>query len=257
MLAMAIMTVHELAHAVAASRLGYKISSVKVMPYGLSLVGAFESASCRDECIIAAAGPLVNLICAASFGLSALAFPATRAFFSPIISSSLAMLFVNLLPVYPLDGGRVALALLARKRGRAAAYRILRPVGIVLGTVFTLLFISSCFFVTNISYAAMGGFMLLSASVPDDSCAYETLYVLGSRRRRLKKGLCVRRIMINKNSPVSALMRWLNHGYVTEFMIVDDSEKQLFTLTESELEHISGEQMYDSVEKLRKNGKNV
>ena len=254
---MSVMFIHEGAHAIVSRRLGYKIGSIKIMPYGLMLCGFFESAPCRDECLIAIAGPLANLLTATVITALWWIAPVLYQFTYPIVSSSLALCLVNLLPVYPLDGGRIALALLSKKLGRARARRRLRPIGITLGVLLTALFIASCFFGMNVSYATMGGFMLLSTLLPDDTCAYERAYALISRRRKLKKGLPVRQVIISANAKVSALLGWINHSYWTEFTVVNEREEPLFSFSERELERISGEQLHEKVQILFKNGKNV
>ena len=249
---LAVMLVHEYAHAVVAKRLGYKIGSIKIMPYGLVLSGFFESAPQKDECLIAVAGPLANLLTATALTALWWIFPSLYECSVTLVKASLSIFLVNLLPVYPLDGGRILLSLLAKKRGRALAHKRMKVVGVVFGVAFTLLFIVSCFYGLNISYATMGGFMLLSTLFPDESCVYEQALALSSRRRKLKKGLPHRKIMISGDAPITSLFKWLNQGYWTEFVILGEREQELMRFTEKELENISGGQMNEKVKILCK-----
>ena len=115
------------------------------MPYGAALIGEFEDADWRDECLIAAAGPLLNVIllifCIALWWIE----PKTYFFTENFAYACLSIAAVNLLPVYPLDGGRIVLALLSRKHNRVAAYKKLRICGYAAGVLFAALFTASCF----------------------------------------------------------------------------------------------------------------
>ena len=136
---------HEIAHASVAKRLGYVLNEFRLMPYGCALYGEFEWAKPSDEIRIAIAGPLCNLVlavlCTAIWWLIPQSYPYTATF----VTANVSLLFVNLLPVYPLDGGRIALGLLSKKLTRAKAYSSLRVVGYIVGISFALLFVSSCF----------------------------------------------------------------------------------------------------------------
>ena len=53
---------HELGHAFISKKLGYKISQIKLMPYGAELNGEFDEFVDNDEIKIAIAGPMTNFI---------------------------------------------------------------------------------------------------------------------------------------------------------------------------------------------------
>lgn len=93
------------------------------MPYGAALIGEYESASARDEIAIAAIGPACNffllLITVATWWLC----PAFYDFTACFAAANLCLVVVNLLPVFPLDGGRILLAALSRYRSRSVALK--------------------------------------------------------------------------------------------------------------------------------------
>jgi Zn-dependent protease len=111
---------HELGHAVVARRHGVEIEEIDLWLLGGVARMASYSKTADDELRFALAGPGVTLAIVAVFGLIALALPSsTPEAVSAVISYQLfinaTILAFNLLPAFPLDGGRVARALIWRR----------------------------------------------------------------------------------------------------------------------------------------------
>ncbi len=108
---------HELGHAVVARRHGVEIEEIDLwLLGGVARMKGYPKAA-GDELRFALAGPAVTLVIAAAFGLVALALPASApaaltAVVSYLLFVNAAILVFNLLPAFPLDGGRVARALI-------------------------------------------------------------------------------------------------------------------------------------------------
>lgn len=127
-LAMGLLLVHELAHAIVARRMGLHVTDVVLGPIGMARISDMPE-SPRIEAWVAAAGPLSNLVLAAISAPLLLAFPASPGprmellglgFEAPntplelFVVLNLAYGLVNLIPAFPLDGGRLLRAFLAR-----------------------------------------------------------------------------------------------------------------------------------------------
>ena len=97
------MALHELAHAAAMLACGGRIRRLTLRFADLYLEAA--GLGYRQEFFAALAGPLANLACGAAFRVR---WPAFAAY-------SLILGLYNLLPVWPLDGGRMLAALLPRQ----------------------------------------------------------------------------------------------------------------------------------------------
>lgn len=110
---------HEAGHIIAARMLGKRIMEVHLMPVGFS-VGLSAASSYSEEFLIAAAGPVMNLLYLAAARIWMPSEVAASVFAA---SSSLAVL--NLLPVKTLDGGRMIGAVLSRFFGEGTADRVL------------------------------------------------------------------------------------------------------------------------------------
>src|SRR5262249_29082496 len=119
---------HELGHALMARQFGIATRDITLYPMGG--VARLERMSERpwEEFCIAVAGPLVNVVIAASLALVflLLGLPLAglgltqRAWVSPEVSLlrdlfavNVGLVLFNLLPAFPMDGGRVLRALLA------------------------------------------------------------------------------------------------------------------------------------------------
>jgi len=141
------LVLHELGHALVARREGIEISGIDLWLFGGVAKMARDTTSPGAEFKIAAAGPLVTLVVVAvCVGLSLLvqsgsAFDVARlagdAEASPtlallgMLASINAMLLVfNLIPAFPLDGGRIARAIVWRVTGdRNRATRVAGRIG--------------------------------------------------------------------------------------------------------------------------------
>lgn len=113
---------HELGHAVVARRHGVEIEEIDLwLLGGVARMSGYPDRA-TDELRFALAGPAVTLLIALAFGAILLALPAgTPDWLEALVAYQAVVnaliLFFNLLPAFPLDGGRVARALLWWRRG--------------------------------------------------------------------------------------------------------------------------------------------
>lgn len=117
---------HELSHAWVANRLGEKVSRITLFIFGGMAHLAGEPETPAVELKVAGIGPLTSLILAALFwGVYAtipVAAPASlwRAVFRYLAFINVALALFNLLPGFPLDGGRLLRALIWWRTGDLA-----------------------------------------------------------------------------------------------------------------------------------------
>lgn len=118
---------HELGHSVVALHHGVPVHKITLYPLGGIASLARMPKEPRKEFEITLAGPLVNFLLAALFGLGQLVWP--NPFLGALIQINLGLGLFNLLPGFPMDGGRLLRAFLARKRPYLDATRIAVEVG--------------------------------------------------------------------------------------------------------------------------------
>lgn len=105
--------VHESAHAVAANNLGCSVTRVTVWPFG-AVMRLDRLFLCeRTERIVSIAGPLGSLAAAGALRLFQPLLPEGE-WTGALVRSNLLIAGINLLPAFPLDGGRVFRSLLLR-----------------------------------------------------------------------------------------------------------------------------------------------
>lgn len=105
---------HELSHIIAAKNLGFAIRRVSIYPFGAVLhMDALRTAP-QGDAVAALAGPVGSLVIASALRLVAHLMPHHAAALDPFVHTNAALALLNLLPAYPLDGGRAAKSLLLR-----------------------------------------------------------------------------------------------------------------------------------------------
>jgi Zn-dependent protease/predicted transcriptional regulator len=123
---------HELGHAVVSARKGFPIKALVLLPIGgLAVIDpAVQGESARNlrrETLIALSGPLVSAVLAGGTALAFLAMghPLNYLWLPPLVTVvhlgisffwiNLSLCVFNLLPAFPLDGGRILRAWLAQR----------------------------------------------------------------------------------------------------------------------------------------------
>ena len=128
---------HELGHSLVAMRYGYPISSITLWIFGGIAQLDEMPEDWRHEFVIAIAGPVVSVaLGVVSYG-AFLAVPsvgsdgvaAVKFLLGYLALMNVALAAFNMLPGFPMDGGRVLRALLARNRPYARATEIAAEVG--------------------------------------------------------------------------------------------------------------------------------
>jgi Zn-dependent protease len=135
----ACVVLHEFGHATAARRYGIKTPKITLLPIGgvAELERLPEKPS--EEIVVAVAGPLVNVVIAAFLILGLGATVGTEAltamedpkveFVARLAAVNIWLVLFNLIPAFPMDGGRVLRALLATRYSRVRATQIAGTIG--------------------------------------------------------------------------------------------------------------------------------
>jgi len=134
--------VHELGHAFVARRHGIDVERVIVFILGGYSEMNLDTARPEQEWMVAVAGPVSSGLLGAALAAGAIVAPATGGLDSTLVLLAVAnggVAAFNLLPAFPLDGGRMLRSALVR-RGRSPllAERTATMTGIILGGAIAL-----------------------------------------------------------------------------------------------------------------------
>ncbi|MBP3941464.1 MAG: M50 family metallopeptidase [Christensenellaceae bacterium] len=133
---------HESGHMIAARLMDIRILSFELLPFGCAAhMESFAVVKGSKEILIAAAGPLMSLLFAAFPNL----LIKESIFLNAAAAYSLSLAALNLLPVLPLDGGRILSCVLSQAMQPLRAAKICSVCGLVLSMSLFLFGIVSLF----------------------------------------------------------------------------------------------------------------
>lgn len=140
--------IHELGHMFSGILLGLKIEKMELMPYGVSVSFRLTTKDYNNKIkngnllelkkiIVAIAGPLTNLLIA----IITYYLDIGEELKALVVYSNILLLLFNLIPVYPLDGGRILKSILHILFGKKTAEKYINNISFVL--LLFLTFVSS------------------------------------------------------------------------------------------------------------------
>ena len=234
---------HEFGHSLVAQRMGLQVPDITLLPIGgLARLKSMPERPI-DEVKIAVAGPLVNVVLAPLFFAAAFLLGADLLRPANILEGAgslgeilvylgfinVALVVFNMLPAFPMDGGRVLRGLLATRLGPVRATDIASTVGQVFAVGFFFLGLTTGQYLL----ALIAVFIFFGASG-------EAQMV---RQRETMRGLSVSDVMGTKRltetiTPYHNFGQVFDavlHGYQEDFPVVDDEGGLVGILTRKEI----------------------
>ena len=215
------LSLHEAAHAIMAKSLGRRVERVELQPFGF--VARMERAAGWDGLAIAAAGPLMSLLLAMGCAAAHAAKPLP--FVEEFGRVNLSIALVNLLPVLPLDGGRMLRALLSRFLPAEAGLRLGAALGALAGALLTGLGALLLYQGERNATPAIFGLFLLLAALKEYRCGNAPrVDAMLRRHKTLRRGGSVRvvHVGVHRSMPVSAALKRMQEGAYTVIDVLDD-----------------------------------
>ncbi len=234
------LVLHELAHVFAAKSFHLPVPEVEFTPFGgVARMEDICEATPVQQFVVAAAGPAMSwLCCLVCAGLMQLGW-VSLAQIEGFLRWNLLLLCFNLIPVLPLDGGRMLQALLTPWLGWQKAMRILSTLGICVGLLMNGLAIwGAVHGVANLSLVIAGCYLMYAAHLSKTMAAVQCIHSVISKKMKLEreKTLQVEWLGASGATSVRELFRRMSPGkYHRVIVLDDDGLKSMGELDDSRL----------------------
>ena len=217
--------VHELGHYLVAKKKGYKLDNLFIAAYGICLNYKDSVFDGDDEFCIALAGPLASLVLGVILSSAWWIFPGVYNYTSEIAFQSISLGLFNLLPCYPLDGGRILCSILSQNMNRERAVRIVVRLNYTFSIILFAMFLISCFTSFNPTFF-LASLFLVTGNIDFKSEAKYNPIVLSSRR--IKNFSKPRVFYADGNLCLSEFIRRIEINKFTIFIVNLDGHKVKF-----------------------------
>lgn len=233
---------HEYGHSLVAQRMGIEVQDITLLPIGgLARMKSMPERPI-DEVKVAVAGPLVNVVLAPVFIALAFLFGFNLSTLSNVLEAqdsvgnvllylgaiNIFLVVFNMIPAFPMDGGRVLRGLLATRFGPIRATSIASRTGQFFALGF---FVLGLFF--NPILALIAVFIFFGASGENQMV----------RQRETMRGLTVSDVMGTKRRTETVtpyhnfgqVFDAVIHGYQEDFPVVDEEGNLVGMITRNEI----------------------
>ena len=186
------LVVHEAGHVMVSSWFGMRIKRIEFTPFG----GVIEYGMGRGPdkglsgALTAMAGPLCNYLTLLLLGCVGTLFP-DSAVLRAAAKSSLMMMCMNLLPVLPLDGGRLVFSIGYYLWPVLPLIRLLTGLGTVLGgfCIAAAVYGAWRYVNLNLSLLVVGGYVIYCAGQCRQTMMAENIYAIVQEQKENAKGI--------------------------------------------------------------------
>jgi stage IV sporulation protein FB len=208
-----IVFLHEMGHMVAAKSFGWRVKEVQLLPFGgVVVVEELGAVPAYEDLIVALSGPLQHVWMIGFACIMKLVNPASAEWWNYFIEANLMIGLFNLIPVLPLDGGRVLQSLF----GYMMPYHRSLLYTTILSLVLSMLVIVMCVFqfitgLLPLNLLIMGIFLLVSNWFAYKQLPFHFLRFLISRSERvsrlLMRGTLAQPIVVTGQRSISDILR--------------------------------------------------
>lgn len=229
--------IHELFHSFTAKKLGFKVDEVEIFPFGgIAKFQSLNSASPKEEIFICMMGPLSNF-------LIMIIFMGIKSIYSDfhlidyIIKINKLMLLINILPVFPLDGGKIIRAVLSLFIGYKSSTVKLTYITYILCTIIIVCDILYGLTYNIIYTSLIVVFILTAAKKEREMAAFVFISSITGKANDInkKKKMKVHLLVCLRNIKTKEVLECFLPNRYHIFIIINTNGETIGTITESQL----------------------
>lgn len=213
---------HEFGHFLVSKKLGYKLNYFCITPYGVNLNYKEKFFDGEDEIKIAFAGPLASFILSIFLLACWWICPVVYNFTNQMAMQSFLLGIFNLLPCYPLDGGRVFCEFLSKQMQRKKAVKITMILNYFFSSILFILFVVSCFYNFNPTFLLSSVFLILGNIDIMQESKYSPIYLFDKKIKNFSKPNFV---FVSSNLSLAELLKHIEIKRFTVFIVNFDNSK--------------------------------
>jgi len=219
--------IHEIGHSLIGRRFGTEAKSITLLPIGGVATMEEMPEKPTQEIAMSLVGPFINLAIAGVFFLAAggrvgLTWPVNlyvqsgSEFLSGFITINIVLAGFNLLPGFPMDGGRVLRGLLALKMNYVTATSI----AVFIGQAVSMFFIFAGFLLLgNLWLVIIGVFLYMGAGGEKRHVMLQAVLRGVSAGEAMTTDFRV----LRPEEPISRALEYIYHGCQSDFPVIGDS----------------------------------
>lgn len=229
---------HESGHIIAAVKSGAGVYRLRILPVGLNAEIDYIRCSRKERIIIYLAGPLTNIMLAFLLILLNACHFVGEGLMS-VVYINMWLAFFNLLPLIPLDGGKIAVEFLSGHFGLFRANRQMRILSIMVSAgIICLGLVIFKQTLYNASAVLIGIYILLCIRENRKETAFMNIKSFIFKRSRFNStGICpARHIVVNQKVRLSEVIKAMDYSDVFHIVNVVDTDLHIIgVLTEQEI----------------------
>ncbi|AZV55730.1 M50 family metallopeptidase [Clostridium sp. AWRP] len=238
---------HEMVHYLVARYYKFSGFDIEFIAIGTVIkLKDLDEAYPREDLIISISGPAANLIFSAVFYFAYKNFCSSLCYM--LFSINLVIGLFNLIPAFPLDGGRILRSVLSLKMTYKKANRVMIItsifIGIALMFMYILLFLNGY---SNFSIGIIGIFIVTTSLRENERISYIIMGdIIKKRYKFIKRGYIENRTLsIHYRQDLLTAMGLFDKNKYNIFMVLDDEMNLMDTIYEEEI--IEGLKLYGNI----------
>jgi len=231
-------TLHEAAHTLAAVFFNVKIYGLKILPIGLNIQMREIDLLFFQKIIVYCAGPVINLLLAFLISLFQRLADYYGSYWDFAVIVNIGLAVFNLLPVMPLDGGKIISEILVLKYGFFSA----RRKAVIISSVLCIMCIIAGIFIVfnskyNFSLIIIGIYIAFSLRIGQMEAAIMNVNAIIRRREKIeKRGIYqVRHLAVKENIQMTDVIKNMDLDRFHFIYVLDNNMNLIYTINEIEI----------------------